>query len=62
MTCKAILLDYIGTLVEPHNYTLEASKQKLHKTLCEAGLKTNVEEFMKAYAEAHEKFRKIRYE
>jgi len=62
LTCKAILLDYIGTLVEPHNYTLEASKRKLHKTLCEAGLKTDVEEFMKAYAEAHEKYRKIRYE
>ena len=62
MTCKAVLLDYIGTLVEPRNYTLEASKRKLHKALCEAGLKTDFEEFMEAYAEAHEKYRKIRYE
>lgn len=62
MTCKAILLDYIGTLVEPQNYTLEASKRKLHKALCEAGLKTDFEEFMEAYAETHEKYRKIRYQ
>jgi HAD superfamily hydrolase (TIGR01549 family) len=62
MTCKAVLLDYIGTLVEPHNYTLETSKRKLHKVLCQAGLKSSMKEFMEAYAEAHEKYRKIRYE
>jgi putative hydrolase of the HAD superfamily len=61
MTCKAVLLDYIGTLVEPQNYTLENSKLKLHKVLCQAGLKTSIKEFMEAYAEAHEKYRKIRY-
>jgi putative hydrolase of the HAD superfamily len=62
MTCKAVLLDYIGTLVEPKNYTLEASKRKLHEALCQAGLISSVKEFMEAYAEAHEKYRKIRYE
>ena len=62
MTCKAFLIDYIGTLVEPRNYSLEASKRQLHKALCEAGLKSTREEFMEAYAEAHEKYRKIRYE
>jgi putative hydrolase of the HAD superfamily len=62
MDCKAIIFDYIGTLVEPRKYTLEASKRKLHRGLCEAGLKSQREEFMKAYAEAHEKYRKIRYE
>jgi HAD superfamily hydrolase (TIGR01549 family) len=49
-------------LVEPCNYTLEASKRKLHTALCEAGLKSAREEFMEAYAEAHEKYRKIRYQ
>lgn len=62
MTCKAIILDYIGTLVEPQNYSLKASKNKLHKALCEAGLTTNSEDFMNAYAQAHEKYRVIRYE
>jgi HAD superfamily hydrolase (TIGR01549 family) len=62
LVCKAILLDYIGTLVEPQNYTLEMSKKKLHAALCEAGLVTRSEEFMKAYAETHEKYRIVRYE
>jgi putative hydrolase of the HAD superfamily len=62
LNCKVIVFDYIGTLVEPRNYALEASKRKLHRALCEAGLKSQREEFMKAYAEAHEKYRRIRYE
>ena len=62
MTCKAIILDYIGTLVEPHDYSLEASRVKLHAALHEAGLETNINRFMKAYKTAHEKYRKTRYE
>lgn len=62
MTVKAILLDYIGTLVEPRNYTLQDSKLRLHRALCQAGLATNKDEFMKAYAEAHEKYRLVRFE
>lgn len=62
MAVKAILLDYIGTLVEPRNYTLQDSKLKLHNALCEAGLTTNMEEFMAAYTKAHEKYRVVRYE
>jgi FMN phosphatase YigB (HAD superfamily) len=62
LTIKAILLDYIGTLVEPRNYSMEHSKAKLHKALCEAGLITNVKDFLEVYAEAHEKYRKMRYE
>ena len=61
MTCKAVLLDYIGTLVEPQNYTLETSKRNLHRVLCQVGLKSSRKEFLEAYAEAHEKYRKIRY-
>jgi HAD superfamily hydrolase (TIGR01509 family) len=59
---KAILLDYIGTLVEPRNYTLQDSKTKLYEALCEAGLVTNREQFMEAYTKAHEKYRLIRYQ
>ncbi len=41
---------------------MERSKAKLHKALCEAGLNTDANEFMWAYAKAHEKYRTVRYE
>ena len=62
MTCKALILDYIGTLVEPCNYSLETSRLNLHTALHEAGLETDINKFMEAYKTAHEKYRKIRYE
>lgn len=62
LPAKAILLDYIGTLVEPRNYSLQDSKTKLHEALREAGIITNKEQFMEAYAKAHEKYRVVRYE
>lgn len=62
MAIKAIVFDYIGTLVEPKNYTLQESKLKLHDALCQAGLTINIEEFMDAYTKAHEKYRIVRYE
>ena len=62
MNCKVIMFDFIGTLVEPRIYSLESSKRKLHGALCEAGLKSQRKEFMEAYVEAHEKYRRIRYE
>jgi FMN phosphatase YigB (HAD superfamily) len=62
LTVKAILFDYIGTLVQPRSYSMERSKAKLHKALCDAGLNTEVDEFMEAYAKAHEKYRVVRYE
>ena len=61
MVIKAILFDYIGTLVEPRNYYLEDSKTKLHEVLCQAGLPTDKTEFMEAYTKAHEKYRAVRY-
>ena len=62
MACKAVILDYIGTLVNPQNYLLEASIAKLHEALDNAGLKTNPRGFLEAYKEAHEKHRITRYE
>jgi putative hydrolase of the HAD superfamily len=46
---KAILTDYIGTLVNPRNYSLEASMDKLRDALFEVGFRTD------------EKYRAIRY-
>jgi len=59
---KAALTDYIGTLVNSSNYTMDASRQKLHKALTEAGFETRMAEFLEAYTEAHEKYRVVRYE
>jgi putative hydrolase of the HAD superfamily len=58
---KALIVDYIGTLVNARNYTLEASMAKLHSALTEAGFETNLKEFLEAYTKAHEKYRLIRY-
>ncbi|HEX9262020.1 MAG TPA: hypothetical protein VF893_05780, partial [Candidatus Bathyarchaeia archaeon] len=62
MTYKAIIFDYIGTLVEPRDYSLETSREKLHVALRQAGLETDASKFKEAYRSAHEKYRKIRYE
>lgn len=62
MTIKAVLFDYIGTLVQPRSYNMERSKAKLHRALREAGLNSDVDEFTDAYAAAHEKYRVVRYE
>ena len=37
MTCKAVIFDYIGTLVNCRNYTMDASKQKLYTALIAEG-------------------------
>jgi putative hydrolase of the HAD superfamily len=59
---KAVLTDYIGTLVNAPNYSIDASRRKLHKALTEAGFETGMAEFLEAYIEAHEKYRVVRYE
>ncbi len=58
---KALITDYIGTLVNARRYTLEASMAKLHSALTEAGFETNLKEFLQAYTKAHEKYRLVRY-
>ncbi len=59
---KAVLTDYIGTLVNASYYSMDASRKKLHEALTEAGFKTDIAEFLEAYTEAHEKYRVLRYE
>jgi HAD superfamily hydrolase (TIGR01549 family) len=62
MACKAVIFDYIGTLVNCKSYTLEASREKLHSALVNEGFDVSKESFLEAYIFAHEKYRKIRYE
>jgi putative hydrolase of the HAD superfamily len=58
---KAVLTDYIGTLINVHCYTMEASMDKLHHALVDAGFACSREAFLAAYGKAHEKYRLIRY-
>jgi putative hydrolase of the HAD superfamily len=63
MDCvKAVIFDYIGTLVNCGNYTMEASRDKLHAALVNEGFDVAKDKFLDAYIQAHEKYRKIRYE
>ncbi|TFH23973.1 hypothetical protein E4G67_02500, partial [Candidatus Bathyarchaeota archaeon] len=62
MHFKAVILDYIGTLVNVRNYTMNASKQKLYNALIDEGFDINKDMFLTAYDLSHEKFREVRYE
>jgi len=62
MSCKAVIFDYIGTLVNCNGYTMEASRDNLHRALFAEGFTVSKEKFLEAYIEAHEKYRKVRFE
>ncbi len=59
---KAIIFDYVGTLVNCKGYSMDASKEKLYLALLDEGFGVNQEKFMQAYSVTHEKYRKVRYE
>lgn len=59
---KAVIFDFIGTLTNVKGYSLEASKMKLYNAIVDAGFNVSAENFLKAYSEAHEKYRVIRYQ
>lgn len=59
---KAVIMDYIGTLVNASYYNMDASRRTLHKALTVAGFETGWAEFLEAYTQAHEKYRAVRYE
>jgi HAD superfamily hydrolase (TIGR01549 family) len=62
MACaKAVIFDYIGTLVNCGGYTMDASRDKLHTALAAEGFDVAKDKFLQAYIEAHEKYRKVRY-
>lgn len=63
MVCtKAVIFDYIGTLVNCKGYTMEASKENLYSALISEGLNFSKTNFLEAYDLAHEKYRIIRFE
>jgi HAD superfamily hydrolase (TIGR01549 family) len=63
MVCtKAVIFDYIGTLVNCKSYTMEASREKLYDALVNEGFDIAKDKFLEAYILAHEKYRKIRYD
>jgi HAD superfamily hydrolase (TIGR01549 family) len=63
MVCaKAVIFDYIGTLVNCGGYTMEASRNKLHAALTKEGLDVEKDKFLESYILTHEKYRKVRYE
>ena len=62
MVCRAVIFDYIGTLVNCRNYTMDQSKQKLYRALVAEGFCVAENKFLDAYNLAHEKYRKVRYE
>jgi len=61
MGCKAIIFDYIGTLVAPVNYSMDDSMAKLHSALKAEGFEVGKEKFLEAYKVSHEKYRLVRY-
>jgi len=62
MTFKAVIFDYIGTLVDCRRYTMDASRLKLHKAIVNESFDIGEDKFLAAYDLAHEKYRKVRYE
>jgi putative hydrolase of the HAD superfamily len=59
---KAIIFDFIGTLTNVKNYSLEDSKTKLYTAIVEAGFNVSAESFLESYSQSHEKYRVIRYQ
>jgi putative hydrolase of the HAD superfamily len=59
---RAIIFDFIGTLADVKNYSLEASKMKLYRAIANAGFDVDAEKFLEAYSHAHEKYRAVRYQ
>ena len=61
MVCRAVIFDFIGTLVYCKNYSMVDSEIKLYSALVSQGFELEKEQFLEAYKEAHQKYRKIRY-
>lgn len=59
---RAVIFDFIGTLVNVRGYDLEVSKMKLYRAIVDAGFNVSHRDFLEAYTQAHEKYRVIRYQ
>src|SRR5512138_3187427 len=62
MTCKAVIFDYIGTLVNCRGYNMADSENMLYSSLYHAGFGVSKQEFLDAYEVAHKKYRIVRYQ
>ena len=62
LAAKAVIFDYIGTLVNCKGYTMDASIENLYSALAAEGFEVSKKDFCAAYDLAHEKYRVIRYE
>jgi HAD superfamily hydrolase (TIGR01549 family) len=62
MNCKAVIFDYIGTLVNCRGYNMADSEDNLYRALKAEGFDIDKESFLDAYNCAHKKYRVIRYE
>lgn len=62
MSCKAVIFDYVGTLVNCGGYSMDASRRKLYSALTAEGFAVAEDKFLAAYTVSHEKYRKVRYE
>ena len=59
---KALIFDFIGTLTNVKDYSMEVSKRKLCKAIIAGGFNAEETSFLEAYSRAHEKYRVIRYQ
>lgn len=57
----AVVFDFIGTLSELVDYSLEDAQEKMFESLVRSGYHSDHESFFKAYSKAHQKYREIRY-
>jgi putative hydrolase of the HAD superfamily len=61
LSVKAIIFDFIGTLVKVVGYSYEDSIRKLCKSIVKAGFNVDSASFLEVYKEAHLRYREIRY-
>ena len=62
MPIKAVIFDYIGTLVNCRGYSMADSEDNLHSALVAEGFPIEKTSFLQAYELTHQKYRKVRYE
>jgi putative hydrolase of the HAD superfamily len=62
MPLKAVIFDYIGTLVNCRGYNMQDSENKLYGALFDEDFAITKEKFLEEYNKAHQKYRIVRYE
>ncbi|MCL2358747.1 MAG: HAD family hydrolase [Nitrososphaerota archaeon] len=62
MPLKAVIFDFIGTLVNCRDYNMVDSEAKLYSALISEGFDIEKDRFLVSYKETHQKYRKVRYE